>query len=81
MIPSHSLSSQGLMMITTKQHSLRHTSTPDSKVNGANMGPIWGRQDPGGPHVGPMNFAIWDEALFWTAVTKWNPELCGTYNM
>ena len=23
------------------------------------MGPIWGRQDPGGPHVGPMNFVIW----------------------
>ena len=34
--------------------------TPNSKVHGANMGPIWGRQDPGGPHVGPMNFAIWD---------------------
>ena len=33
--------------------------TPDSKVHGANMGPIWGRQAPGGPHVGPMNFAIW----------------------
>ena len=32
---------------------------PDSKVHGANMGPIWGRQDPGGPHVGPMNLAIW----------------------
>ena len=32
---------------------------PDSKVHGANMGPIWGRHDPGGPHVGPMNFAIW----------------------
>ena len=32
---------------------------PDSKVRGANMGPIWGRQDSGGPHVGPMNFAIW----------------------
>ena len=31
---------------------------PDSKVHEANMGPIWGRQDPGGPHVGPMNFAI-----------------------
>ena len=31
---------------------------PDSKVHGANMGAIWGRQDPGGPHVGPMNFAI-----------------------
>ena len=23
------------------------------------MGPIWGRQNPGGPRVGPMNFAIW----------------------
>ena len=32
---------------------------PDSKVHGANMGPTWGRQDPGGPHVDPMNFAIW----------------------
>ena len=37
---------------------------PDSKVHGANMGPIWGRQDPGGPHVGPMNFAIWDILMF-----------------
>ena len=26
----------------------------DSKVHGANMGPIWGRQDPDRPHVGPM---------------------------
>ena len=33
---------------------------PDNKVHGDNMGPIWGRQDPGGPHVGPMNLAIWD---------------------
>ena len=32
---------------------------PDSKIHGANMGPVWGREDPGGPHVGPMNFAIW----------------------
>ena len=31
---------------------------PDSKVHGANIGPIWGRQDPGGPYVGPMNLAI-----------------------
>ena len=29
---------------------------PDSKVHGAHIGPIWGRQDPGGPYVGPMNF-------------------------
>ena len=32
---------------------------PDSKVHGADMEPIGGRQDPGGPHVDPMNFAIW----------------------
>ena len=24
------------------------------------MGPTWGRQDPGGLHVGPMKFATWD---------------------
>ena len=33
---------------------------PNSKVHGANMGPIWGRQDAGGPRVGPMNFATWE---------------------
>ena len=33
---------------------------PDSKLNGAITGPIWGRQGQGGPYVGPMNFAIWD---------------------
>ena len=37
---------------------------PDSKVRGANMGSIWGLQDPGGPHVGPMNVAIWDAFSF-----------------
>ena len=31
---------------------------PDSKVHGANMGPIWALSAPGGPHVGPMNLAI-----------------------
>ena len=33
---------------------------PDSKVHGDNMGPAGGRQDPGGPHVGHTNLAIWD---------------------
>ena len=33
---------------------------PENKVHGANMGTTWGRQDPGGPHVGHVNFAIWD---------------------
>ena len=30
-----------------------------ARFMGPTWGPIWGRQDPGGPHVGPMNFAIW----------------------
>ena len=38
---------------------------PDSKVHGANMRPIWGWQDPGGPRVGPMNFAIWVLITVW----------------
>ena len=41
-------------------------AVPDSKVNGANMGLIWGRQDQGGPHVGPMNLAIWGILLYQT---------------
>ena len=33
-------------------------ASPDSKVYEADMGPVWGRQDPGGPRVGPMNLSI-----------------------
>ena len=40
-----------------------HSNNPDSKVHQANMGPFWGRQDPRGPHVGPMNLAIWEIAV------------------
>ena len=40
--------------IRSKQYRL-----PDSKVHGAYMGLIWGRQGPGEPHVGPVNFALW----------------------
>ena len=29
------------------------------------MGPIWGRQDPCGLHVGPVNFAIWESCPLW----------------
>ena len=51
-------------IIAYLQYCLDHSSletiySPDSKVRGANIGTIWGRQDAGGPHVGPMNFAIW----------------------
>ena len=35
-----------------------YETVPDSKVHEAYMGPTWGRQDPGGPHVDPMNLAI-----------------------
>ena len=42
---------------------LNMLNTPDSKVHGANMGPIWGRQDPDGPHVVPMNLVIWDSGM------------------
>ena len=40
---------------------------PWFKVHGANEGPIWGRQDPGGPHVGPLNLAIWvsSQIIYW----------------
>ena len=47
-------------MFMMKCFSFLQKTISDSKVHGANMGPTWGRQDPGGPHVGPMNFAIWD---------------------
>ena len=33
---------------------------PDSNIHGANTGPIWGRQDPGGPHVGPWTLLSGD---------------------
>ena len=36
------------------------SANPDNKVHGANMGPIWARQDPGGPHVGPTDLVIWE---------------------
>ena len=40
-------------------------TVPDSEVHGANMGPIWGQQDPDGIHVGPINFAIWCTDTVW----------------
>ena len=54
-------------------------STPDSKVHGANMGPIWGRQDPGGPHVGPMNFAIWENSSVITNVNEYDFQQACTH--
>ena len=48
----------------------------DSKAHGAYMGPIWGRQDTVGPHVGPMNLAIYSATTilskFTGRVTLWS---------
>ena len=35
-------------------------ANPDSKVHGANMGPIWVLSTADGPHVAPINLAIWE---------------------
>ena len=32
-----------------------------SKVHGVNMGSTWDLSAPDGPHVGPMNFATWED--------------------
>ena len=48
------------MQLTAAENDRPSANIPDSKVHGAYMGPTWGRQDPGGPHVGPIILAIWD---------------------
>ena len=47
-----------------------NNGSPDRKVYRAHMGPIWGRQDPDGPHVGPMILAIWVLLLIHTCNTQ-----------
>ena len=42
------------------------THSDNNKVHGANVGPTWDREDPGGPHVGHMNFPIWAVFLNWS---------------
>ena len=66
-------------IVTMTNLSISRVAIPDSKVHGANMGLIWGRQDPSGPHVGPMNFAIWDgyETLEW--LKKMELQFCACY--
>ena len=52
---------------------------PNSKVHGAN---IWGRQDPGGHHIGPMNFASWVNK-HWILPDSYRLQLSGSrlYNV
>ena len=54
------INSAGKNELKEDGHRISSPTISDNKVHGANMGPFWGRQDPGGPHVCPMNFAIWD---------------------
>ena len=51
---------------------------PENKVHGAYMGPTWGLQDPGGPHVGPMILAIWVQL---EAITMLSNLPGGRFNM
>ena len=51
---------RGIQCCSSNEYLHTVWDNPDSKVHGANKGPNWGRQDPGGPHVGPMNLAIWE---------------------
>ena len=46
-------------VLVLRHQQAQYPIPPDSKIHGANMGPTWGRQDPGGPHVGHTNLAIW----------------------
>ena len=46
--------------VTSVDGCLKFWHTPDSKVREAYVGPTWGRQDPGGPHVGPMKLVVRD---------------------
>ena len=55
----------------------RFSNIPDSKVHGAQMGAICGRQDTGGPHAGSMNFAIWDG--YWLTGSTDNNQSEATY--
>ena len=57
----------------------RENSIPDRKGHGANIGLIWGRHDPGGPHVGQMKFAILDSGHSFTILLK--IYICGIIGM
>ena len=49
--------------ISWLRNNMKRCFIPDSKVHGANMGPIWDRQDPVGPHDGP--WTLLSGILYW----------------
>ena len=55
-----------LLLLIPEANELQHVqgyNCPDNKLHGANMGSIWVLSAPDGPHVSPMNFAIWVSAI------------------
>ena len=70
-------------LIQTSELALPHISAkfvcieinPNSKVYGANMGPTWCWRDPDGPHIAPMNLAIW-ELMTWKRFPHYCPFGC-----
>ena len=69
-MPEHGLSQWRKLYIILSSSIYWDLAHPDGKIHWANIGPIWGRQDPGGPHVGPMNFAIWADLVGIVALTR-----------
>ena len=51
------------------------STTPDSKLYGANMGPTWVLSAPDGPHGGPTNLAIWD-LMVEASIALCDNEIC-----
>ena len=62
----HEVSGQSDVM-STRINSGKPT-TLIARFMGANMGPIWGRQDPGVPHIGPH-----EPCYLGTDSESWNP--------
>ena len=55
------------------------STSPIARFMGPTWRSIWGRQDPGGPHVGPMNLAIWDNIC--DSVTYHSMEYVWVHNI
>ena len=48
-----------LAFVHFPEDNISQDTFPDNKVHGANMEPTWVLLAPDGPHVDPMNLAIW----------------------
>ena len=53
----------------------------DSKVHGANMGPIWGRQDPDGPMLAPWTLPSGKSDQYQKLLCSWCKTWRSFYNL